>query len=49
MEQKVLSDDFQKEKIITDVVLEKTVYSKNELGDFVYDEAFSKMAEYFYN
>jgi RHS repeat-associated protein len=43
-----LADDFKKEELITDIILEKTVYVKNEFAEFVYDEAFSAMAEYFY-
>lgn len=43
-----LADDFNKEELCVDIVLGKTVYCKNEFGEFVYDESFSKMAEYFY-
>ena len=46
---KYLADEFNKEELWVDVFLSKTVYCKNEFGEFVYDEAFSKMAEYFYN
>jgi len=46
---KYFADEFQKEELITDLILAKTIYVKNnELAEFAYDKAFSEMAKYFY-
>lgn len=45
---KYLADDLKAEELVTEVILAKTVYVKNELAEYAYDQAFSKMAEFFY-
>jgi len=46
---KYFADEFKKEELVTDLILAKTIYCKeNELAEFAYDKTFSEMAKYFY-